>query len=324
MAKLSAKNGGGSWPLDQQNITIGRRPDNPIVVTDSFASGRHAMVGWDGQHYFVEDLKSSNGTLLNGQRITRATLKFGDVIKIGTQDLLFEDDMPEFGTLVLSGPLLAQPEAARAAPITATPPSPPMSPPTPTATKPAPIASPVSPATAPEIPELSVDLPAPRPTPPPPPPAIEFPDLLKAAETLAPPRPIAAEAQPTSMLDELVGSIRSHRDREQQEREEANVRVRGEWDKMLALAEELKAKTGQDPRVKRFIVDRRAQDVMIQLQRTAGTPPLFITVSLHHPDQKSETLKGIWLRRTGEPDRCLPTAQQVGTELIRDLAFLLA
>lgn len=327
MAKLSAKNGGGSWPLDQQNLTIGRRPDNPIVVADSFASGRHAMVGWDGRHYFIEDLKSSNGTLLNGQRVTRATLKFGDIIRVGTQELLFEDDMPEFGTLVLSGPLLAQPEAARTVPPATTAPKlnpvAPAAPPPSTAPRPAP--SVPIPTAAADIPDLSVELPPPsRPAPPPPPAALEFPDLLKAAETLTPPRPAATDARPTSMLDDLVGSIRSHRDREQQEREEANTRVRGEWEKMLALAEELKAKTGQDPRVKRFIVDRRAQDVMIQLQRTAAAPPLFITVSLHHPDQKSEFLKGIWLRRTGEPDRCLATAQQIGTELIRDLAFLLA
>lgn len=299
MAKLSIRSGGGSWPLDQQAITIGRRPDNPIVVADSFASGRHAMVGWDGARYYIEDLKSSNGTLLNGKPVTRAPLKFGDIIRIGTQEILFEDDMPEMGTLIMSGPLTAQPSA--------TPP-----PVTPVAPAPEPVA-------------LQVEIPARVASPAPPMPVQPaFPDLLKIAETLPPPKPAPADEKPASMLDELVGSIRSHRDREQQEKQEAEARVRSEWDKTLTLAEELKAKTADDARLKRFIVDRRAQDVMIQLQRTPTSPMLFITVSLRHPDQKSTALSGIWLRRTGEPDRCLANAQLVGTELIRDLAFLLA
>ncbi len=276
MAKLSIKSGKGAWPLDQQPLTIGRRPDNPIVISDSFASGRHAMIGWDGTQYYVEDLKSSNGTLLNDQPVTRATLRGGDVIRIGTHELLFDDEAPELATQVLSRPLRPEPPAASA----------------PRAT----------PGPADSLPPLS--------------PA--------AAAPAAPAAPPANPDTPSSLLDELVGSIRSHRDRELQERQAAEARVRAEWDKTLALADELRTKTAGDARVRRFIVDRRAQDVMIQLHRGDAAPMLFITVSLHHPDHTASALQGIWLRRTGEPDRCLESAQRVGAELIRDLAFLLA
>lgn len=312
MARISIKSSGGaqSWEIEDQPLSVGRRPENRIIVNDGYASGRHAAIGRDPAGYYVEDLKSSNGTQLNGAPISRSPLRHGDVIRIGTVELLFEDPSAQMeATMIMSAPLTPKlpPAAVRpapAAPATAPPPPRPAAPAAPTAS-PSVMPRPVAPPPAPTAP-----------------PAMEVPRL--PPQPTAPPRPAPAASNTSSMLDELVGSIRSHRDREQQEREEAAQRIRGEWEKLLGLAEELKAKTGSDPRVKRFIIDRRAGDVMIQLQRNPTAQMLFIMVSLQHPDQKSHTLSGLWLRRTNEPDRCMPTAQQVGTELIRDLAFLLA
>lgn len=134
----------------------------------------------------------------------------------------------------------------------------------------------------------------------------------------------SANAGQAQLLDELVNSIRSHREREQNEREQAITRVREEWDKLLALAEQLKAKVANDARVKHFGIDRRANDIIIRIRRAPDQPPTLITVALQHPDHRDHALNGIWLLRTNEADRCLPTAQAVGTELIRELAFLLA
>lgn len=94
MAKIIRKSGASveEWPLGQVSLSIGRRTDNHIVLPDTFASGRHAMIGYVNGRYFVEDLKSSNGTILNGQRISRAPLKNGDVIYIGSQRLEFQDE----------------------------------------------------------------------------------------------------------------------------------------------------------------------------------------------------------------------------------------
>jgi hypothetical protein len=245
MPKLVFKNDGAAreWELGSFLIAIGRRPDNNIVLDDKFVSGRHAVVGFAQGRYYVEDLKSSNGTLLNGKPVQRAELNDGDIIRVGALEVRFEDT-PATGI-----PL---------------PPS--------------------APATA-------VDPSA------------------------------TAEA---NLLDELVGSIRSHRERERSERELAEARVREEWDKLLTMVEQLKVKVSSDSRVKHFGIDRKACDVMIRIQREPGGPQKLITIALRHPDYRDQVLNGIWLLRSGEPERCLQTAQAVGTELIRELAFLLA
>lgn len=106
MAKIIRKSGTSSeeWPLGQTSLSIGRRPDNHIVLPDTFASGRHAMIGYVNGRYFVEDLKSSNGTVLNGQRISRAPLKNGDVIYIGSQRLEFHDPVAAAAAARTAGP----------------------------------------------------------------------------------------------------------------------------------------------------------------------------------------------------------------------------
>jgi len=70
--------------------TIGRRPDNTIVVDDAAVSGHHACVFRDGDELVVEDLESTNGTFVNDKRVTRQRLRRGDVIAIGKHTLLVE------------------------------------------------------------------------------------------------------------------------------------------------------------------------------------------------------------------------------------------
>ncbi len=128
----------------------------------------------------------------------------------------------------------------------------------------------------------------------------------------------------TAMLDELVGSIRMHRARELSEREQAIAQIHNEWASFLKLAEELRLKVTGDPRIKYFAIDRRANDVIIRIQRQPGGPQRMITVALRHPDYPEHTLNGIWLIRSDEPVRCLPTSQEITNHLVRDLAFALA
>jgi hypothetical protein len=47
--------------------TLGAEPDNDIVLQDRFVSGQHARLRWDGQAWWLEDLNSKNGTLVNSQ-----------------------------------------------------------------------------------------------------------------------------------------------------------------------------------------------------------------------------------------------------------------
>jgi predicted component of type VI protein secretion system len=70
-------------------VSIGRLPDNHIVIDNPAVSGRHARVFREGNHYVVEDLKSTNGTFVNDKPIARHTLLDGDVMLVGKHSLVF-------------------------------------------------------------------------------------------------------------------------------------------------------------------------------------------------------------------------------------------
>jgi pSer/pThr/pTyr-binding forkhead associated (FHA) protein len=70
-------------------VTIGRMPDNVIVIDNPAVSGRHARVYREGNHYVLEDLKSTNGTFVNNKPIARHTLLEGDCVLVGKHTLLF-------------------------------------------------------------------------------------------------------------------------------------------------------------------------------------------------------------------------------------------
>jgi hypothetical protein len=64
--------------------TIGRLPDNTVVMDDGFVSGEHALLRWNGKGWVLEDLKSTNGTEVNGYEVKGATaVKPGDTIGLG-------------------------------------------------------------------------------------------------------------------------------------------------------------------------------------------------------------------------------------------------
>lgn len=65
-------------------IIVGRSPGADIVIGAGYVSGRHARFSLMGQNLFVEDLGSTNGTAVNGQRISAPTaLKNNDVVNVG-------------------------------------------------------------------------------------------------------------------------------------------------------------------------------------------------------------------------------------------------
>jgi pSer/pThr/pTyr-binding forkhead associated (FHA) protein len=70
--------------LGEAQITIGRAEDSTLVITDDYASARHArLVPRDGQ-WFVEDLGSTNGTFLGSERLTTPTrVEAGSALRIG-------------------------------------------------------------------------------------------------------------------------------------------------------------------------------------------------------------------------------------------------
>jgi hypothetical protein len=78
---------GDSVPLTGQ-ITLGRAADSTLDLADDFASGHHARMYADEKGWVVVDLDSTNGTYINGVRITRPT-RVGpdDIIRIGRTQL---------------------------------------------------------------------------------------------------------------------------------------------------------------------------------------------------------------------------------------------
>ncbi len=79
---------GQAVPLGE-GVSIGRNPDNQVVVMESFVSGRHARIYRQDSGYWVEDVGSTNGTFLNGKRLKKShKLRFGDKIALG--DTVFE------------------------------------------------------------------------------------------------------------------------------------------------------------------------------------------------------------------------------------------
>ena len=81
---------GRRYPVGHE-LSIGRSPDNDIVLDDSFVSHHHVLIYQRENAYIAEDLGSRNHTYLNdGQLSGRAYLRAGDVLRIGAVSLRFE------------------------------------------------------------------------------------------------------------------------------------------------------------------------------------------------------------------------------------------
>jgi hypothetical protein len=73
-------------------VTIGRHPDNAIVIEDVSVSGHHGQITSDNGKFILHDLSSSNGTMVNGQPINEAELHDGDTILLGSVDGVFQGE----------------------------------------------------------------------------------------------------------------------------------------------------------------------------------------------------------------------------------------
>ena len=79
-----------SFPLKADESIIGRDSGLAVAIPLEGVSRQHARIRWNGRSFWLEDLKSTNGTLLNGQRIVRDRLRHLDVITLGkTAEVIF-------------------------------------------------------------------------------------------------------------------------------------------------------------------------------------------------------------------------------------------
>ena len=93
VAQLTISNGdaaGRIIALTESEYNMGRQRDNQIQISDLGISGYHARIFRTADGYAIEDLKSRNGTWINGGRIFHATLRNGDQLRLGATDLKFE------------------------------------------------------------------------------------------------------------------------------------------------------------------------------------------------------------------------------------------
>lgn len=79
---------------DKDALTVGRKPDNDIVIDNPAISGHHCKLVKQGSGFFVEDLESTNGTFLNEKRVKTSGLKHNDVVGVAKHALVFVDDDP--------------------------------------------------------------------------------------------------------------------------------------------------------------------------------------------------------------------------------------
>jgi predicted component of type VI protein secretion system len=116
---------GASFTLEGDQITIGRDSVNEIVINDAEISRRHARLTFQGGKYVLEDLGSTNGTFVNGQRLAGPrVLKPGEVVSFGEQIVMvFEATHYDPGATVVSPRAAAVPSASRPLPPPPPPPA---------------------------------------------------------------------------------------------------------------------------------------------------------------------------------------------------------
>lgn len=102
-------------PLDRPRLTIGRKPDNDLVIDNPAVSGHHAWIFEEQGTYFIEDLGSVNGTFVNDEKVQKHRLKNTDRVVIGKHLLVYQDEGA-------AAPASPQSEPQSASPAVLTPP----------------------------------------------------------------------------------------------------------------------------------------------------------------------------------------------------------
>lgn len=102
-------------PITKERMTIGRKPHNDVQIDNLAISGEHAAIMTILDDSFLEDLNSTNGTIVNGQQIKKHFLQNNDVVELGKYKLKFlcekpvPDDAPEFEKTMIIRPNAMKP-----------------------------------------------------------------------------------------------------------------------------------------------------------------------------------------------------------------------
>lgn len=96
MAKLIIFLPGGDLTreITGNSVSVGRRNDNLLQIKEPTVSGHHARIFLEAGKHHIEDFGSTNGTFVNGKKITRAELKDSDKLRIGLVNAVFSAGAP--------------------------------------------------------------------------------------------------------------------------------------------------------------------------------------------------------------------------------------
>jgi hypothetical protein len=81
---------GRTYELNVEKTTVGRVEDNAFQIAEPSVSSHHAEIILKGNDVVIKDLNSTNGTFINGEKITEAVLKPGQTLKFGQVELRLE------------------------------------------------------------------------------------------------------------------------------------------------------------------------------------------------------------------------------------------
>lgn len=83
---------GRVFELLKPQVSLGRLPDNDIHIDHGSVSGHHAVLTLDGEDFVLQDLNSTNGTRVNGAKISQHKLTRGDLVQAGNIQLSYESE----------------------------------------------------------------------------------------------------------------------------------------------------------------------------------------------------------------------------------------
>jgi uncharacterized membrane protein len=99
----SGPNTGKIYPLEAPEIIIGRDAINGVAINDAEVSRKHAKLSLHGSAYVIQDLGSTNGTSVNGQRVTSTqVLNPGDIISFGENIVLMYEAASDPNATIIS------------------------------------------------------------------------------------------------------------------------------------------------------------------------------------------------------------------------------
>jgi pSer/pThr/pTyr-binding forkhead associated (FHA) protein len=102
---------GTSHDLKVDRTTVGRVEDNTFQVGDASVSSHHCEILLKGSEVVVKDLDSTNGTFINGEKVTEATLKAGQTLRLGQVELQLLEGAAVAPTPAASAPKPSAPVA---------------------------------------------------------------------------------------------------------------------------------------------------------------------------------------------------------------------